>query len=94
MSKILIALFTDAHNDSAASAVRFICSIIVCMWTTCDANFRAGVIGTGLFLGTAQSLHNGGPLGLLLGYTIVGTICLCVMVSLISTSTPQQIHSY
>jgi amino acid transporter len=31
-----------------------------------------GVIGTGLFLGTAGALANGGPLGLLLGYTVVG----------------------
>lgn len=29
-----------------------------------------GVIGTGLFLGTASSLRNGGPVGLLLGYTV------------------------
>lgn len=41
-----------------------------------------GVIGTGLFLGTAGALANGGPLGLLLGYLAVGSICYCVMVSL------------
>ncbi|KZT21651.1 hypothetical protein NEOLEDRAFT_732646 [Neolentinus lepideus HHB14362 ss-1] len=41
-----------------------------------------GVIGTGLFLGTAGSLRNGGPVGLLLGYAVVGSICFCVMVSL------------
>ncbi|KAK0465379.1 amino acid permease [Desarmillaria tabescens] len=41
-----------------------------------------GVIGTGLFLGTATSLMNGGPVGLLLGYITVGTICWSVMVSL------------
>jgi amino acid transporter len=41
-----------------------------------------GVIGTGLFLGTATSLANGGPIGLLLGYMTVGTICYSVMVSL------------
>jgi hypothetical protein len=40
-----------------------------------------GVIGTGLFLSTATSLKDGGPLGLLLGYIIVGTICYSVMVS-------------
>ena len=39
-----------------------------------------GVIGTGLFLGTANSLQNGGPLGLLLGYLVVGTVCYSVMV--------------
>src|SRR5258708_28808740 len=35
----------------------------------------------GLFLGTATSLQNGGPVGLLLGYMTVGTICYSVMVS-------------
>jgi len=30
-----------------------------------------GVIGTGLFLGTASSLRNGGPVGLLLGYLVL-----------------------
>jgi len=41
-----------------------------------------GVIGTGLFLGTAGALQNGGPVGLLLGYGVVGTICYSVMISL------------
>ncbi|KDQ63822.1 hypothetical protein JAAARDRAFT_392423 [Jaapia argillacea MUCL 33604] len=41
-----------------------------------------GVIGTGLFLGTAGALRNGGPVGLLLGYAAVGSICYSVMVSL------------
>ncbi|THU94837.1 amino acid permease [Dendrothele bispora CBS 962.96] len=41
-----------------------------------------GVIGTGLFLGTAGALRNGGPVGLILGYTVIGTICWSVMVSL------------
>jgi amino acid transporter len=41
-----------------------------------------GVIGTGLFLGTASSLASGGPLGLLLGYTIVSSACIAVMLSL------------
>ena len=40
----------------------------------------AGVIGTGLFLGTASSLAAGGPIGLLLGYITVGTVCYSVMV--------------
>ena len=38
-----------------------------------------GVIGTGLFLGTASSLKNGGPVGLWLGYIIVGSVCYAVM---------------
>ncbi|EJD00917.1 amino acid permease [Fomitiporia mediterranea MF3/22] len=46
------------------------------------AMIRCSVIGTGLFLGTATSLANGGPLGLLLGYITVGTICYSVMISL------------
>lgn len=41
-----------------------------------------GVIGTGLFLGTAGSLASGGPLGLLLGYLIVSSACISVMLSL------------
>ncbi|RDB29597.1 Lysine-specific permease [Hypsizygus marmoreus] len=41
-----------------------------------------GVIGTGLFLGTATSLRNGGPIGLLLGYMAMGSICYSVMISL------------
>ncbi|EKM83723.1 hypothetical protein AGABI1DRAFT_110353 [Agaricus bisporus var. burnettii JB137-S8] len=41
-----------------------------------------GVIGTGLFLGTANSLRDGGPVGLLLGYITMGSICYAVMVSL------------
>ena len=41
-----------------------------------------GVIGTGLFLGTANSLASGGPVGLLLGYILIGTICYSVMVGL------------
>jgi len=41
-----------------------------------------GVIGTGLFVGTANSLANGGPVGLLLGYVTMGTIVMAVMVSL------------
>ncbi|KAI9567926.1 amino acid transporter [Boletus coccyginus] len=41
-----------------------------------------GVIGTGLFFGTAPSLMNGGPLGLLLAYVFMGTICFATMVSL------------
>lgn len=41
-----------------------------------------GVIGTGLFLGTAGSLAAGGPLGLLLGYAIVSSACVSVMLCL------------
>ncbi|KAI0344518.1 amino acid permease [Trametopsis cervina] len=41
-----------------------------------------GVIGTGLFLSTANSLQAGGPVGLLLGYIAVGSICYTMMISL------------
>lgn len=41
-----------------------------------------GVIGTGLFLGTGNALANGGPLGLFLGYAIMGSITYSVMISL------------
>lgn len=41
-----------------------------------------GVIGTGLFLGTASNLQNGGPAGLLIGYLIMASLLFSVMVSL------------
>ncbi|KAI0358696.1 amino acid permease [Trametes cingulata] len=41
-----------------------------------------GVIGTGLFLGTATALKEGGPVGMLLAYTVVGSLCYTVMISL------------
>ncbi|KAH8919055.1 hypothetical protein BT69DRAFT_1246871 [Atractiella rhizophila] len=41
-----------------------------------------GVIGTGLFLGSAVSLQTGGPLGILLAYTILGTVLYCQMISM------------
>jgi len=49
---------------------------------TVDRLLFLGVIGTGLFLGTAGALANGGPVGLLLGYLIIGTVCYSVMISL------------
>ncbi|CAK9440301.1 uncharacterized protein LODBEIA_P44010 [Lodderomyces beijingensis] len=42
----------------------------------------AGVIGTGLFLGTGKMLAQGGPLSLVLNYLIVGLLVLCMMFSL------------
>ncbi|KAI9567930.1 amino acid permease [Boletus coccyginus] len=41
-----------------------------------------GVMGVGLFFGTATCLMNGGPLGTLLVYMIMGTICYATVVSL------------
>ncbi|CAN8106043.1 unnamed protein product [Discula destructiva] len=41
-----------------------------------------GVIGTGLFLGTANNLRDGGPGGLLLGYLIMASLLFSVMVAL------------
>ncbi|OSC96572.1 amino acid permease [Trametes coccinea BRFM310] len=41
-----------------------------------------GVIGTGIFLGTATALQKGGPVGMLLAYVAVGTLCYTVMISL------------
>ncbi|KAF4633767.1 hypothetical protein G7Y89_g4355 [Cudoniella acicularis] len=41
-----------------------------------------GVIGTGLFLGTAGDLENGGPAGLLIGYCIMASLLYSVMVAL------------
>ncbi|KAL1946117.1 hypothetical protein VTO73DRAFT_15244 [Trametes versicolor] len=41
-----------------------------------------GVIGTGLFLGSADALRNGGPIGAWLGYMIVGSVVYCLCVSI------------
>lgn len=41
-----------------------------------------GTIGTGLFVGAGGALAQGGPLGLLLGYTIMGGIVFSMMVAL------------
>ncbi|CAN6669998.1 basic amino-acid permease [Trichomonascus vanleenenianus] len=42
----------------------------------------AGVIGTGLFLGTGKSLANGGPASMLICYVIMGIIVYLTMLSL------------
>jgi len=41
-----------------------------------------GTIGTGLFVGSGEALSNGGPVGLLLGYTIMGSVVYSMMVAL------------
>ncbi|KAK5698000.1 hypothetical protein LTR97_006960 [Elasticomyces elasticus] len=41
-----------------------------------------GVIGTGLFLGTAGDLKNGGPAGLLISYCIMASLLYAVMTAL------------
>ncbi|KAH9940385.1 amino acid permease [Epithele typhae] len=38
----------------------------------------SGVIGTGLFLGTASALHTGGPIGMLLAYIAIGSLCYTI----------------
>ncbi|KIY50211.1 hypothetical protein FISHEDRAFT_39899 [Fistulina hepatica ATCC 64428] len=42
----------------------------------------AGTIGTGLFLGSGKALADGGPVGAVLGYLIVGMLVGCMMYSL------------
>ncbi|KZT69225.1 general amino acid permease 1 [Daedalea quercina L-15889] len=42
----------------------------------------AGTLGTGLFLGSGAALREGGPLGALLGYTLVGTVGYATLCSL------------
>lgn len=42
----------------------------------------AGTIGTGLFLGTGESLSTGGPASMLISYTIVGGIVYTTMLAL------------
>ncbi|EIW52347.1 uncharacterized protein TRAVEDRAFT_75343 [Trametes versicolor FP-101664 SS1] len=41
-----------------------------------------GVIGTGLFLGSADAIRYGGPVGAFLGYLIVGSVVYCLCVSI------------
>lgn len=41
-----------------------------------------GTIGTGLFLGSGEALHQGGPVGILLGYLIMGAVVYSMMVAL------------
>ncbi|KAK0462373.1 amino acid permease/ SLC12A domain-containing protein [Desarmillaria tabescens] len=41
----------------------------------------AGTIGTGLFLGSGRAITNGGPVGALMGYTFVGILVSCVVIS-------------
>ncbi|KAH8698690.1 putative arginine permease [Talaromyces proteolyticus] len=41
-----------------------------------------GVIGTGLFLGTASDLENGGPAGLLISYCVMASLLYSVMIAL------------
>lgn len=47
----------------------------------------AGIIGTGLYLSTAKSLHNGGPASLFMNYTILGGNVYLVMLCLGEMST-------
>ncbi|GAA5825483.1 hypothetical protein JCM11251_007005 [Rhodosporidiobolus azoricus] len=47
-----------------------------------DWREQGGVIGTGLFLGSAQSLQKAGPLGLLIAFSIMGVWVWCMMISL------------
>lgn len=47
----------------------------------------AGIIGTGLFLGTGKSLASGGPLSMLICYSIIGVMVYLTMLSLGELST-------
>lgn len=49
-------------------------------------------VGTGLFIGSGKSLHNGGPLGLIMGYVLITVgvslmmYCLAEMATVIPVS--------
>ena len=45
-------------------------------------------------MGTSSALVHGGPLGLLLGYMAMGTVCYCVMVSTLASSTEAYLNSF
>ncbi|EFP81032.2 uncharacterized protein PGTG_07284 [Puccinia graminis f. sp. tritici CRL 75-36-700-3] len=44
----------------------------------------AGTIGTGLFLGSGQSLRQAGPIGTLLGYILMGAVVFSMQVALVN----------
>lgn len=46
----------------------------------------AGTIGTGLFLATGKALANGGPLGVLLGYAVMGGLIMALVFSVAEMS--------
>ena len=75
-------VFPDTHKVallvSEVSDFLVQCSLLRLSLTTLSSPI--GVIGTGLFLSTATGLANGGPLGLLLSYCVVGSICYSIMV--------------
>ncbi|KAL7408848.1 amino acid permease/ SLC12A domain-containing protein [Mrakia frigida] len=41
-----------------------------------------GAVGTGLVIGSGQAIGRAGPVGLLIGYIVMGAVCFFVMVSL------------
>ncbi|KAL9624679.1 MAG: hypothetical protein Q9160_001033 [Pyrenula sp. 1 TL-2023] len=46
----------------------------------------AGTIGTGLFLGSGRAIANAGPAGALMGYTFVGILVSCAVISIAEMS--------
>lgn len=49
-------------------------------------------IGTGLFVGTGAAYANAGPAGLLLAYSVVGSVLWCVMQSIAELATLVSRH--
>lgn len=41
-----------------------------------------GAVGSGLIIGSGSALSKAGPVGLLIGYSLVGLICFTVMTAL------------
>ncbi|SCV73881.1 BQ2448_6311 [Microbotryum intermedium] len=63
-----VAPENDLHRDLKARQISMIA--------------LGGAIGTGLVIGSGTGLSRGGPVGLLLAYAIMGTVCFGVLVSL------------
>lgn len=68
----------------AHASIIYFSLLLLPFCTNIHINLKAigGVIGTGLFLGTADNLENGGPGGLLLGYIVMASLLFSVMVIL------------
>jgi amino acid transporter len=53
-----------------------------------------GAVGSGLIIGSGSALSKAGPVGLLIGYSLVGLICFTVMTALGEASARTNAFSF